>query len=135
MTTCAWPDKKCPRPVRANNMCASHDVMWARRHGREATPKKRGTKAKAPLAAGNALTRPHLHRMLVVLRAGPLSLQGITEAYGRSQEATCRALRQIEASGLRIERTANGRQVLRHVTKEEAARYLLAISGVKPWAG
>lgn len=134
MTTCAWPDKACPRPARANGFCASHDVMWARRHGREATPKKRGVTAKAPLAAGNALTKPHLHRMLTVLQSGPLSLQGIAEAYGRSQRATYRALRQIEASGLQIERTANGRQVLRHVTKEEAARYLLAISGVKPWA-
>lgn len=134
MTTCAWPDKACPRPVRANGFCASHDVMWARRHGRPKKPRSRGPKKKVPVTPGNAPTKPWLAQMLNILRAGPLSLPLIAVAYDRSHRTTYSALRQLEASGLRIQRTANGREVLRHVTKEEARRYLLSISGVKPWA-
>lgn len=129
MTTCAWPDKACPRPARANGFCASHDVMWARRHGRSAVPKKRGPAKKTTQTGGDALTSPRLGFMLGVLLEGPWNLRDIARAYGRSDGATYSALRHLEASGLRIERTANGREVLRHVTKDEARRYLLAISG------
>jgi DNA-binding MarR family transcriptional regulator len=131
--TCDWPDG-CTRPSRANGKCASHDVMWARRHGRPKKPKRRGTEAwKAP-RAGNALTKQNLARLLALLRWGPKTLSRLASDYSASTSATLRALRQLEASGLRIHRAANptnGREILRHVTEAEARRYLKALKEEK----
>jgi DNA-binding MarR family transcriptional regulator len=130
VTTCDWPDG-CARPPRANGKCASHDVMWARRHGRPKKPKRRGIEAVKAPRAGNALTRPNLGRLMSHLRGGPKPLGRLAEDYNASTSATLRALRQLEASGLRIHRAANGREILRHVTEAEARRYLKALKETK----
>jgi DNA-binding MarR family transcriptional regulator len=133
VTTCDWPDG-CTRPSRANGKCASHDVMWARRHGRAKKPKRRGIEAWKGPRPGNALTKPNLGRLLALLRGGPKTLGRLAEGYEASASATLRALRQLEASGLRIHRAANhtnGREILRHVTEAEARRYLRALKEEK----
>lgn len=125
MTHCKW--EGCKRPVRAVGYCASHYTMWRRKHPTRGTPRRRGPKAKR---LRNVRVSASTLRLVGILRAGPLSLGGLAEAYGTTRRAVEMALRKLEASGLNVVRTANpenGREVLRYVEAAEAERYTQAL--------
>ena len=118
--------------MRANGKCGPHDVMWKRKHpSRRKVPKRRGVKPTRDVPEADARS-PHLAALLATLQRGPFSLAGLADEYGRSRGKTSRALRQLEASGCKVEKRFNpdnGREVLRLVTSDEAQRYLKTLEG------
>ena len=132
MKLCNWPGG-CKRPVRANEKCASHNVMWQREHPETpGVPKRRGTKAREVSAEElrRTLSKP---RLLGILLTGPHTLGTLAKKYG-GHSSVLLALRKMEASGLKIERTSNpsnAREVLRHVEVTEAVRWLRSLAEEK----
>lgn len=137
MKVCNWPEG-CTRPVRANSKCASHDVMWRRKHPRRGgAPKKRGVKARRMLKAQWSLVvrGEHARKVVALLASGPMPLKALVTESGAAKTTVLTALRALEASGLEIQRTTkpdNAREVLRSVTTEEAQRYFRGLVGLAP---
>lgn len=137
MRLCNWPEG-CTRPVRANGKCASHNVMWQRAHPSERkVPKRRGTKRRRMAKAewAKVVRRSHALNLAQMLVTQSRSLTTLIRDSGLSYTTVKATLRAMEASGLKIQRThnpENAREVLRHVTPDEAARWLEAMKEMRP---
>lgn len=134
MKICNWPDG-CERPTRANGKCASHNVMWQRKHERRGAPKRRGPKAERMSAdvAAVVVQRPSARLLIGFLSDASCSLDVLVSRSGMGRTTVLTALRALEAAGLKIQRTVNpenGREVLRGVDEAEAQRFLKAIQEV-----
>lgn len=136
MKLCNWPGG-CKRPVRANEKCASHNVMWQRKHPESPdVPKRRGTKARKMKKSewAKVVTSKNAGLVLDLLALRAHSLKDLIRLSELNYTTVKATLRAMEASGLKIQRTSNpenAREVLRHVDVAEAARWIEAMKEVR----